>query len=227
MNPPPEDLLRVYDAHINANFTAWPKEYNRKTYSPEQISQITYIKIEEEQKNLTHSVHPLTWKCVLGPLTRKEKEEHLLWLQKELPEIENIKESTQAEQIYLLISGLPWVISLLDHLPKNILLQNSSIYRLSLSKKPDSFPDQIFMCKYPTKTLTIFNMGMSTESFLEAFTEFQIEKIVTREKAVYICMSTVKTAESLYDELAGTLLEHCSIFIMYYPDCLSEVNLFL
>lgn len=228
---PPDDLIAVYSGVVHGTFSACPKtDPSGRKFTKEEIAQITYDKISYEIAKDTPVPAPETRTYILGPLTKETAQATKEIIQKEFPTVNYIKKHTYLGSIYLIINGLSWIISLFDLFPQEYsVLIDPGITTIRLNHRPNSFPDEIFVSTTRTDTLCILNTHETEESLareLEAYESVIISLVIKGEKA-YIKTVSEDHASNIYSLLLGVSKEGRSFFIMYYPACLSRVNLFL
>ncbi|KAH9385432.1 uncharacterized protein NEMAJ01_0328 [Nematocida major] len=225
----PEDLLKIYTAHVEAHFTGCALAHKQKKYSAEQAAHITYFKVQEELLSSPGPflARPLIYTRVIGPLHAKEKERLLDEIKKALPEIDDVQEHSYALMHYLVIRAAPWAVSVLDTLPGNLLVEDRRVHRLCLDRPPAHFPAEMVMSTCVTTTLCLLNVDAAEQDILQALSEYRVEFAVCLKARVYLKLCRESDSRAMYSKLCGSLVDGKSIFIWYYPDCLSQVNLFL
>ncbi|KAI5191759.1 hypothetical protein NEMIN01_1650 [Nematocida minor] len=227
----PEDLLKIYDACVNTSFTAWARVQGGREYTTEGIAHITYFKLQEECRHFgaeNQPIKPLICTRIIGPFAQTEKEKSLKNLRESLPEIESIHEHRHLCRSYLVVRSRPWIASIIDALPLNLLpLRSSSIYSMQLDSIPVHFPSEVFISKHPTATICMLNVNEPEEEIFQFFSDFRVQKVESLEGRVYIRLASKEEAVALYQKVAGRLINERAVFVLYYPECLSDINLFL
>ncbi|KAI5135886.1 hypothetical protein NEAUS06_1694 [Nematocida ausubeli] len=225
----PEDLLKIYRANCaKAFFTACANDCAQRQYSMEEAAHITYFKLQEEYKKAEQLQLPLLYTRIIGPVTHIEKKNIIESLQKNLPEISSIIEHRHLLSTYIIVESCPWISSVIDTFPQDILLLSTSqIHRLALEERPSYFPCELFLSVHATYTVCIINIEETEEALLKHLHMHEVEKVVAHKSRAYIKAAQIEGAQCIYHALSGKLINKKPVFTYYYPDSLSNINLFL
>ncbi|EIJ88669.1 hypothetical protein NEPAR06_1693 [Nematocida parisii] len=226
----PEDLLKIYKANVNAFFTGSASESSHRKYSIEEISHITYFKLQDELSppDEENKMAPLLYTKIIGPIDNSEIIATVKYLNDCFPEIHSLSKHKHLLKWYIIIVSFPWISSLIESLPKDMLpLLSDDIYRLSLDNRPAYFPCELFLSKAVSHTLCIINIQETEETLLNYFHEYSVEKAVSRENRAYLKIESKIDAKNIYIMLSGKLINSKCTFLYYYPDILSNINIFL
>lgn len=223
----PTDLILIYSAVTSAFFTAWPPS-SSAVFSPEEIAHATYYKILEENSHSQNPSRPLLYTRVLGPFSYSETDQAVASLKKSLYSIDSIEICSYLNRSYIVLRAPPWIASVIDSFPKDLLpMSHPSVFTLSLQHKPNSFPDEIIMSRSRSHTLCILNIYETEEDLLQEFSHWSIQKVFTIPGRAFIRLDGRESASQMYKELTGCRSNGRSLFLMFYPECLSDANLFL